>query len=180
MVLRKHGLPKGKLKSGCCWGLFVIGYLTSTCGAFLGGGGIIRLARQPSTLRINTNSFQKPSLCSQNLPHTQRGRIDIASSLTGENETHTSDEHESNSKEEKEEENNEIIEVVPLKEDAEFIAAVKEVKEAAKNVTASSVQFTSAIVTKGPGIFWRLFTALVEKEIRYVTVHRDWCPHCTK
>lgn len=58
------------------------------------------------------------------------------------------------------------VDHVPLREDEEFIAAVSEVKQAAKNVTASSVQFTSAIVKKGPGIFWRSFTALVRKEIR--------------
>ena len=55
---------------------------------------------------------------------------------------------------------------VPLREDEEFIAAIKEVKEAAKNVTASSVQLTSAVVSKGPGIFWRLFTTFVQKGIR--------------
>lgn len=87
----------------------------------------------------------------------------LSSSLTDENEI-TSDE------EEEEEEREEDIEngVVPLKDDEEFIAAVKEVKEAAKNVTASSVQLTSAIVSNVPGIFWRLFTSLVSKEIRYV------------
>ena len=40
------------------------------------------------------------------------------------------------------------------------------VKEAAINVTKSSVQLTSAIVLKGPGIFWRVFTALVDEEMR--------------
>ncbi len=71
------------------------------------------------------------------------------------------------------EEDDEVLDetdVVPLKDDEEFQAAVNEVKEAAKNITTSSVQFTSAIVTKGPGIFWRMFTALVTKEIRYVSI----------
>jgi hypothetical protein len=58
--------------------------------------------------------------------------------------------------------------VIPLKEDEEFISAVNDVKEAAKNVTTSSVQFTSAIVSKGPGIVWRLFSTVVRKPIRCV------------
>mmetsp|Transcript_6246 Transcript_6246/g.6992 ORF Transcript_6246/g.6992 Transcript_6246/m.6992 type:complete len:685 (+) Transcript_6246:312-2366(+) len=60
----------------------------------------------------------------------------------------------------------EIKDPIPLKDDKEFIAAVKEVKEAALNVTASSVQLTSAIVTKGPGILRRLFAMVVSKELR--------------
>lgn len=149
----------------------------STCCAFLTGGqqgGIIttRLSAtaQLSNLKIgpNRNSclrpFHRPS-CSSKIQYSQR-RVwmnMLSSSLTDENEI-TSDE------EEEEEEREEDIEngVVPLKDDEEFIAAVKEVKEAAKNVTASSVQLTSAIVSNVPGIFWRLFTSLVSKEIRYV------------
>lgn len=66
--------------------------------------------------------------------------------------------------------NNELIsdpaDPVPLKEDEELMAAVQEVKDAAINVTTSSAQLTSAIVNRVPGIFWRLFTAFVDKEIR--------------
>ncbi len=76
----------------------------------------------------------------------------LMSSVADENDINTSDSEASNP--------------IPLKEDEEFIAAVNEVKEAAKNVTSSSVQLTSAIVSKGPGIFWRLFTTLVSKEMR--------------
>jgi len=60
---------------------------------------------------------------------------------------------------------------VPLMEDEEFKAALEEVKDAAKNVTESSVKFTSAIVTKGPGIIGRLLGTLVSKGFRYV---RRW------
>ena len=67
-------------------------------------------------------------------------------------------------------ENNTENEIQPksLKEDEVFIAAVQEVKYAAKNVTSSSAQFTSAIVSKGPSILWRIFAAFVDVEIRYV------------
>ena len=67
-------------------------------------------------------------------------------------------------------ENNTETEIQPksLKEDEVFIAAVQEVKYAAKNVTSSSAQFTSAIVSKGPSILWRIFAAFVDVEIRYV------------
>ena len=57
---------------------------------------------------------------------------------------------------------------VPLKEDENFKKAVEEVKDAALNVTESSVKLTSTIVTKGPGIIGRLLTALLSKEFRYV------------
>lgn len=59
-------------------------------------------------------------------------------------------------------------ELKPLKEDEDFIKAVEEVKDAALNVTESSVKLTSTIVTRGPGIIGRLLQALVAKEFRYV------------
>lgn len=55
-----------------------------------------------------------------------------------------------------------------LKEDEEFIKAIQEVKGAALNVTESSVQFTSAIIKKGPGIIGRLLAALVDTQLWYV------------
>ena len=57
---------------------------------------------------------------------------------------------------------------VPLKEDEEFIEAVKEVKDAAINVTESSVKLVTTAVTKGPGIIGRLVSAVASKELRYV------------
>ncbi len=53
-----------------------------------------------------------------------------------------------------------------LKEDEEFIAAVEEVKDAAKNVTASTVNLTSKIVTKGPGIIGRLLGCQITTGLR--------------
>lgn len=57
---------------------------------------------------------------------------------------------------------------VSLKEDEEFIEAVKEVKDAAINVTESSVKLVTTAVTKGPGIIGRLVSAVASKELRYV------------
>lgn len=59
-----------------------------------------------------------------------------------------------------------LSQIIPLKEDEEFIKAVEEVKGAALNVTESSVKLTSTIVTKGPGIIGRLLQALMAKEFR--------------
>lgn len=65
-----------------------------------------------------------------------------------------------------EEEEEEEIEHIPLKEDEDFKSAVTEVKEAALNVTESSVKLTSTIVTKGPGIIGRLLMTVLSKEFR--------------
>lgn len=62
----------------------------------------------------------------------------------------------------------EAADPVPLKEDEEFIEAVKEVKDAAINVTESSVKLVTTAVTKGPGIIGRLVSAVASKELRYV------------
>jgi hypothetical protein len=64
----------------------------------------------------------------------------------------------------------EDVEDVPLKEDEAFQKAVEEVKDAALNVTESSVKLTSTIVTKGPGIIGRLLKAVLSKEFRYVCI----------
>lgn len=53
-----------------------------------------------------------------------------------------------------------------LREDEEFVAAVKEVTGAAQNVTSSSVEFTKKIVTNGPSIIKKVMNALVSKEMR--------------
>jgi len=59
-------------------------------------------------------------------------------------------------------------EPIPLKEDEEFIKAVQELKGAALNVTESSVQLTSAIIKKGPGIIGRLLAAVADNQLGYV------------
>lgn len=189
MSLGKNELLTGKFKS-LCRGLFLIGYLATTCGAFLSGTGQ-RLA-QPTNLRISgrcNNPFQ-PQSCinsiylkrskmnmshekstsvsslAENLKRVKTNEYDKGVSISSLADENGDDDEKELSEEIENEESSETI--VPLKDDEEFIAAVNEVKEAAKNITTSSVQFTSAIVTKGPGIFWRLFTTLVEKEIRCV------------
>jgi len=53
-----------------------------------------------------------------------------------------------------------------LREDEEFITAVKEVKGAAQNVTSSAGELTKTIVTNGPNIMLTLFSAMVSKEMR--------------
>lgn len=58
------------------------------------------------------------------------------------------------------------VQDIPLKEDLDFKKAVEEVKDAALNVTESSVKLTSTIVTKGPGIFMRLLKTVLSKEFR--------------
>jgi len=56
--------------------------------------------------------------------------------------------------------------LTPLREDEEFITAVKEVKGAAQNVTSSAGELTKTIVNNGPNIMLRLLSALVSKEMR--------------
>ena len=53
-----------------------------------------------------------------------------------------------------------------LREDEEFVMAVKEVKGAAQNVTSSAGEFTKKIVTNGPNIIKRFSSAFVSKEMR--------------
>jgi len=67
-----------------------------------------------------------------------------------------------------------------LREDEEFVMAVKEVKGAAQNVTSSAGEFTKKIVTNGPNIIKRFSSAFVSKEMREDLVQRkqyyksDW------
>ena len=65
------------------------------------------------------------------------------------------------------------VQDIPLKEDVDFQKAVEEVKDAALNVTESSVKLTSTIVTKGPGIFMRLLKTVLSKEFRCVSSLMD-------
>jgi hypothetical protein len=59
---------------------------------------------------------------------------------------------------------------ISLKEDEEFKAAVKDVKDAAKNVTSSAIGLTTTIASKGPGILVRLLFAIVSVELRLVHI----------
>ncbi len=65
------------------------------------------------------------------------------------------------------------VQDIPLKEDLDFKKAVEEVKDAALNVTESSVKLTSTIVTKGPGIFMRLLKTVLSREFRCVSSLMD-------
>jgi len=53
-----------------------------------------------------------------------------------------------------------------LKEDEEFIAAIEEVKGAAKNVSSSVGNLTTSVLSKGPDILISLFRAVVSQELR--------------
>ena len=152
--------------------LFIgFGYYAACCSAFSRSGGRIPIVVPPisrgASHYIQQQRMRKPQIfgrsrdSSTGPSSTSRGagtstgtgsisltKMYMSSSTADENDVEDSVDH------------------VPLKEDEDFIAAVSEVKQAAKNVTASSVQLTSAIVKKGPGIFWRLFTTLVSKELR--------------
>mmetsp|Transcript_5087 Transcript_5087/g.7165 ORF Transcript_5087/g.7165 Transcript_5087/m.7165 type:complete len:668 (+) Transcript_5087:227-2230(+) len=64
---------------------------------------------------------------------------------------------------------------IPLKEDEDFKAAVEEVKGAAKNVTLSTVNLTSTIVTNGPSILGRLIGCIATKGLRDDIQRRRKC-----
>lgn len=112
--------------------------------------------RNQYSAHSNYNTIAVLNNPTTNFAHIHRFRSDTKlKSFTSESTEGTTDE------------DNEF-EAPSLKENEEFIAAVTEVKAAAKNVTESTVALTSTIVKKGPDIIGMLLSALLSKELRYV------------
>ncbi len=150
--------------TGICTLALVLSFIVVPTHGFHVGKNLVGL---PSTLRINNSCATRLSCNSASMGHRfesvrkdkmlgMRGVVGVkplASALAGEHEL---DETEEDSEDE----------FKSLKEDEEFIAAVEEVRDAAKNVTASTVNLTSKIVTKGPGIIGRLLGCQITKGLR--------------